>query len=168
LIQKDSDTRERSTFDTAMMRKESNSESQYLLNEPEIFIDDIQTAVNAAIIAMYPIIREKIAENMKRISSLSSLFLLNKNVVDSITFKIGEPEEKILEKVYTIDARISAKRDAEIEKCISSLDEIDPSADDSKEKLDGIIDELVRVIPQQNRLALTHYVARRKLVLKLF
>ena len=117
---------------------------------------------------MYPVIHEKIVENRKRIGKLSSLFLLDKDTVNSIGFKIGESEERILEKVYTVDAKVSAKRDAEIVKCISKLDEIDPSIDDSKEQLDCIIDELVRVIPLQNRQALTHYVARRKLVLKLF
>jgi hypothetical protein len=168
LDNRDSDTRGSLNIRTREDAKKANLQSQYLFNEPEIFIDDIHSEINAALLDLYPSIRQKLQENKVRINKLADNFLLDKNTVNSMTFKIGESEERILEKVYSVDAKITAKRDAEIERCIAKLDELDTTSDDSTEKLDCIIDELVKTIPMQNRMALTHYVARRKLVLRLF
>ncbi len=96
------------------------------------------------------------------------MFLLNDQTVNSLRISINDTEEKILEKVYTADAKIIAEGDAKIKQQIDSLEELNPSSTDYTEKFNNLVVELTKGIPLQNRTALTHYIARRKLVLELF
>lgn len=148
--------------------KKANSTQQNLYGEEEIFLDDIKAEANSAISSLYAEILEKKVEKQKDIEKLKSMFLLNETTLNAMSIGLDETEEKILERVYSADSKVIAKKDAEIKNNIEKLDELDPTAGDYREKLNIITSELVRVIPLQNRATLTHYVARRKLVLDLF
>lgn len=73
-----------------------------------------------------------------------------------------------MKKVYESDIKIIAERDAHIKQQIEDLEKLDPTEKDYNDKLQIQVDEFVRTVPLQNRTALTQYVARRRLVLKLF
>jgi len=98
------------------------------------------------------------------------MFLLNPKTLKSLqrTIKIGDTDDTILRKVYEADAKIIAEKDAEIKHQIENLQELDTTEKDYQEKLSKKVDEFVKSIPLQNRIALTQYVARRKMVIELF
>lgn len=168
LDERDGNTRGVINIPTRDEFKSDVSESQELFEAEEIILEDIQEETNAAILKLYKEIKKKKDEKKHDVDKLKEMFLLNEETLKSIHFGLEESEEKILEKVYTADSKMDAKKDADIKKCIDSLDRLDPSIPEYKVKLDTIISELVKAIPLQNRTALTHYVARRKLVLDLF
>jgi hypothetical protein len=85
-----------------------------------------------------------------------------------MTISLDESEKEILEKVYIADSKTIAKKDAEIKKNIDRLHDLDPTDGEYQNNLNSITSDLVKAIPLQNKAALTHYVARRKLVLELF
>ena len=80
----------------------------------------------------------------------------------------NDSEEKILERVYIVESKLAAKADAELKKQFDQLVGLNPSSADYDSNLTQLVDKLVKQIPHQNRAALTHYVARRKLVIELF
>ena len=70
--------------------------------------------------------------------------------------------------MYQADAKLVADRDANLKQQIEKIDELDPRDADYQERLNEQVSEFVKTIPLQNRTALTQYVARRELVLRLF
>lgn len=148
--------------------KKANSSHNNLYGNVEIFLDDIKAEANTAISSLYKEILEKKEEKQKDIEKLKEMFLLDEAIIKSMKFSLDDSEEKILEKVYSEDSKRLAKKDAEIKKSIEKLEGLDPTAVDYQSTLNSITSDLVRVIPLQNKASLTHYVARRKLVLDLF
>lgn len=148
--------------------KKANSSHQNLYSTEEIFLDDIEAEANFTISTMYSEIRKKKEEKQQDIEKLRKMFLLDEATLKSMTISLDDTEEKILEKVYAADSKVIAKKDAEIKKNIDKLEELDPADSHYQDKLNSITSDLVRVIPLQNKTSLTHYVARRKLVLELF
>jgi hypothetical protein len=137
-------------------------------NPKEIALEDIQENVDKSIFVHYPEIQKKQEEQQEDINKLKKMFLLDDEVLTKVKLTVNDSEENILKKVYKYDAEVVAKKDAEIKRQIDSLDSLDPNNEEYQEKLTEQIGELVINIPIQNRTALTHYVARRKLVLDLF
>jgi hypothetical protein len=96
------------------------------------------------------------------------MFLINDETIKDLSFSLNDSEGQILEKVYIAEAKVIAQKDAKIKKSIDSLDELDPCDTNFEKKLNDTVTELVKQIPLQNRASLTHYIARRKLVISLF
>ena len=134
----------------------------------EILLDDIQDTVNAKALSLYSEIGTRVAEHQQDLERLKEMFLLNESTVESLSFGVNDSEEKILARVYAAESEVVAKKDAEIKQRIDKLDELDPTSDGYDETFKDAINDIVRQIPLSNRTALTHYVARRKLVLELF
>jgi hypothetical protein len=145
-------------------RKEDPS----LFDGDVIYLDDIESGANETIVKMYDELAEKAKEKVARLSALKEMFLLNDHFLSSLNISINDTEEKILEKVYVYESKLAAKGDAELKKQYDQLTMLDPKARGYDDDLNRIVNQLVKEIPHQNRAALTHYVARRKLVLELF
>jgi len=133
-----------------------------------IILDDIEEEANNVIEQYYSEIKKKTKDKLKNIEKLKNMFLLNPETIKSLSIGLNETDDQILKKVYESDIKIIAKRDAEIKHQIEQLDKLNTKSKTYKAELEETIFELVKTIPIQNRSALTHYVARRKLVLDLF
>ena len=133
-----------------------------------ILIDDIEQKTNKTIEALYKEIKEQKEEKEKNIKKLQQMFLLDEELIKSIKIGINDTDDQILNKFYEADAKIIAKRDAFIKQQVTDIEKLNPADSNYEEDLITQIDELVKTIPLQNRTALTHYVARRKLVLDVF
>jgi len=159
--ERDSDTR-------GKLRIPRRKEDLSLFDEDVIFLDDIENQANETIVGMYSAFASKAEEKVKRLSELREMFLLNDEFLHSLNISINDSEEKILEKVYVHESKLAAKGDAELKKQFDQLSTLNPTIADYDNDLNRIVNKLVKEIPHQNRAALTHYVARRKLVLELF
>lgn len=165
---RDSDTRGQINLTSAKALKNRDSDS--LFSEQEVLLEDIEQTANETIISIYKEIEEKNKAREENISDLQEMFLLNEDTLRAIKnkIKIGDTDDNILRKVYEADAKIIAKKDSEIKKRIEDLGKLQPTDKDYQEQLSQKVNEFVKVIPLQNRTALTQYVARRKLVIDLF
>ncbi|HAF27780.1 MAG TPA: ATP-binding protein [Bacteroidales bacterium] len=166
--ERDSDTR--GNIKLYKKKDFKTSDEFVLFSDEEILLEDIEEKSNQEIITLYKEIEERRKEKEKSIDELQQMFLLNPKTINSLQNKIniGDSDDTILRKVYEADAKIIAAKDAEIKQHIKELDELDTTQPDYQEKLSAKVDEFVKVIPIQNRTALTQYVARRKMVLDVF
>ncbi len=166
--ERDSDTRGEINIITAKDLK--NRDSNSLFTEEEILIEDIEQKTNQTIVELFKEIEEKRKVKEENINDLKEMFLLNDKTLNALKnkIKIDDTDDTILRKVYEADAKIIAKKDAEIKQQIEELEKLVPTEKDYQEKLSQKVDEFVKAIPLQNRTALTQYVARRKLVIELF
>lgn len=139
-----------------------------LFFKEEIVIEDIQNEVNTSIGKMYPEIEKAKEEHLNQYEKLREMFLLNDETSKDISISLNDTESKILEKFYESEAKKTAKIDATIKETIDRLNQLDTTSKDYDKKLKLEVKKLVKSIPQQNKIDLTHYVARRKLVLDLF
>ena len=148
--------------------EEFKDKSKSIFQDQEIIIDDIELNANEVIEGYYSEIKKKTQDKLQNIEKLKKMFLLNSETIKSLNIGINDSDTEILKKVYQSDAKIIAKRDAEIKQQLESLEKLKPDTSEYANELEKKISELVKTIPLQNRTALTHYVARRKLVLELF
>ena len=137
-------------------------------NDEVIFLEDIQEKVNNQIKEFYPEIEKVKQKHQEEFEKLKEMFLLDEDTAKSISISINDTESKILEKFYEAEAKKSATLDASIKEKIDNLNSLNTNSPDYSEKLNNQVKELIKKIPLQNKNSLSHYVARRKLVLDLF
>ncbi|ANI90439.1 hypothetical protein A9P82_14775 [Arachidicoccus ginsenosidimutans] len=142
-------------------------EKDLFANQEEILIEDIQEEVNKTIDTMYPEIEEVKQKHQESFTKLKEMFLLDDETAKNINVSINDSESDILKKFYEAEAKKQASIDAEIKESIDNLEKLDTRSPNYKEELEKEIGRLVKAIPMQNKKTLTHYVARRKLVLDL-
>lgn len=148
--------------------RDSFSKNANLFTSEEILIEDIQEGVNNSINTMYPEIEEVKKKHDEQFEKLKEMFLLDDETSKNISISINDSESKILEKFYEAEAKKSACIDANIKNSIDSLQKLDTTSVTYQAELEKEVERLVKFIPLQNKTNLTHYVARRKLVLELF
>lgn len=148
--------------------KESYAKSLNLYTNEEILLEEIQEGLNTTIDKMYPEIEEVKQKHEEQFEELKEMFLLDEQTAKNISISINDTEIKILEKFYEAEAKKIASIDACIKDSIDNLNNLDTTKEDYLEKLEEEIKKIVKVIPRQNKVSLTQYVARRKLVLELF
>lgn len=148
--------------------RESFLKNNDIFSNEEIVLEDIQEGVNDKIKTMYPEIEQVKKNHDEQFSKLKEMFLLDEETAKDIKISINDTESKILEKFYEAEAKKTAKIDASIKASIDKLDNLDTRSENYTELLKQEVDKLVKTIPLQNKTTLTHYVARRKLVLDLF
>lgn len=139
-----------------------------LFGEKVIFLNDIEETVRERAQALYPEFGVVIQEHADRLEKLKKMFLLNDGMLKEFSLSVNDTEEKILQKFYVAEAKHAAEQDAKVKAQIDRLDSLNTGSETYNEDLNSIVADLVKEIPVQSRTDLTHYVARRKLVLQLF
>jgi len=162
--ERDTDTR----GDIRIPRREDFEKTLDIFGTEEILLEDIQGNVNNSLAGMYPEIEALKSAHDLNFKKLKEMFLLPEESAYSITISVNDSEKKILEKFYKSEAKKEADLDANIKTQIDRLNMLDPASEDYQEQLSTEVEQLVQVLPMQNKINLTHYVARRKLVLELF
>ena len=137
-------------------------------NSEEIFIEDIQQKINASIDEMYPEVKNIRQKHQENFENLKEMFLLDDAIAENIIVSVNDKESDILKKFYEAEAKKEAEIDATIKQSMDNLNQLDTTSPNYEKDLEKEIKKLVQSIPLQNTKALTHYVARRKLVLDLF
>lgn len=163
---KDCDTR----GDLSIIKREDfrKSDELFSIGKKEILFEDIEDNVDDIINRIYPEINTKSQEKLSKINEIKNLFLFNDEVLENLSISLNDSEDRIIEKLHNAESKISAKRDAEIFNQMNSLKNLNPADKNFDSNLTSTIEKLTKEIPIQNRTALTHYVARRKIILELF
>lgn len=143
---------------------------QTLYPEECILIDHVLDVTNAKIAELYPCFGEKKEEAVRNLEELKEMFLLDETAISSLKKKVksADTDEKILKSLYEVDSNLMAQRDAELKKIYDELTHLNPDDKDYQDKLDSHVKQFAKIVPLQNRTGLTKYIARRKLVLKVF
>jgi hypothetical protein len=117
---------------------------------------------------MYPEIDLVKQEHIQELDKLKEMFFLDDETLKELNISINDSETKILEKVYESEAKKTALLDASIKQSVDNLEKLDTTASNYLDELKKEVDKLVKAIPLQNKKTLTHYIARRRLVIDLF
>lgn len=143
---------------------------QNLYPEECILIDHVLDATNAKIAELYPCFGEKKEEAVRNLEELKEMFLLDETAISTLKKKVksADTDEAILKSLYEADSDLMAARDAELKKLYDELTHLSPDDKEYQEKLDGHVKQFTKIVPLQNRTGLTKYIARRKLVLRVF
>lgn len=151
-----------------IFRKDEILRNLIAVNEEQIFLDEMEQEVNDVITREYEEIQQKAFEKAENVQELKKMFLLNDEFLSKVAISVNDTEERVLEKVYTLESKQMAKGDAKIKRQVDKLKDLDPSAANYQQDMKALVYDLVKEIPHRNRAALTHYVARRKLVLDIY
>jgi hypothetical protein len=162
------DARDTNTRGVLNIPDKESFEKDLFASQEEILLEDIQAEVNNSISSMYPEIEEVKQKHQEEFEKLKEMFLLDDETAKNINLSINDSETEILKKFYEAEAKKTASFDASLKKAVDDLEKLDSANPNYQTELKKAVDDLVKTIPLQNKKALTHYVARRKLVLELF
>lgn len=163
------DSREGNTRGELAIPTRSNFlEKDGLFETDEVLLDDIQSGVNEKVLEVYSEIRKRLKEKESNIDALRKTYILDQSAINRAHIGINDSDERILAKVYSAESESTASKDAYIKEKIDAVKALDTTDDDYEQNLSQLVGDLVKTIPDANRLSLTHYVARRRIVLELF
>lgn len=139
-------------------------------NEIYLVRDELEKQINKKFSQMYPNVKKIKSEKDIELQKLKKRFLISDEIFDKVTKKlsINASSDEIFTEFYKAEAEVLAQRDIEISKKIDAVISIDTSSKNCMQELDKLSEEIVKLLPLQNRNSLVQYVARRKLVLKAF
>lgn len=130
--------------------------------DEQIVLNDIEEAVNKKASEIYEEISIQNQRLKERLDQLKKDYLLSEEALKGITNYSNI--EDVFKKAYDYDAKIMAQENAKYESAVQDLNYLDPSSDDYQSKLKEVVDDFVESIPVKNRVTLTNYVVRRKMV----
>lgn len=159
---------ERGTIELLTSKEFLEDNNVYTRDQKIILLDNIEQNFNETIINAYPEIQVKNEKKLTEIETLKQMFLLDENILKEISISINDTPEKILSKVYKVQAQNTAKSDAIIKEELDNIKSLNPKDKNYLSQLAKCADIVTKQMPIQNRSALTQYVARRGLVLNLF
>ncbi len=153
--------------------KESNFRKQNegnLFAEEELLIDNIISQTNEKIAEIYPLFSAKREETLRNLDELQSMFLIDKESIEAFRKKVksSDSDAQILSMIYKTEVEETARRDAELKAEFEKVKALTPDKDEYQQQLKKHIEAFTKLVPLQNRTNLTKYIARRKLVLKIF
>lgn len=144
--------------------------------DPQLFSEEVilkETLINDAnekVASLYTEIGAKEEAKMANLSELQQMFLLDQDTVDAIKRKVkkSSTDAEILALVYSKEMDKIAEQDARMREKSSEISLLNPADANYQANLYKRMEELVQFLPEQNKVSLTKYVARRKIVLELF
>ena len=143
--------------------KKTAKEQGYI--DPQIVLNDIQEKVNDKAKEIYSEISIENDRFKEEIDRLKKDYLLSEEALKDLD--LSDSTEDVLKKAYAYDAKVLAQKDAEYEEGIRRLKQLNPSSENYQKDLSAIVDQHVTSIPICNRMALSKYVIRRKMVIEL-
>ena len=152
------------------LKKTITPDGNIFPEEEVVLKDNLVEEVNKKISTLYTVLEEKEREKDEKIQELQDMFLLNPETVDAIRSKVKKhsTDADILKLVYEGEMEKIANMDATIKKAVKDVEALDPTNNNYQEELQQLVNEFASMLPEQNRNALSKYIARRKLVLELF
>lgn len=141
-----------------------------LFCESVITLDDLMCCAEREINNHYSVFKVQREEKNNRIKELEKTFLLDSGIVDAVLPDVlsGDSDEKILERIYKVESERDAEKDAYLMKQKGKIQELNPLDKDYSKNLQEIANDMLKNTPLLNRVNLSKYVARRKIVLDVF
>ncbi len=135
-----------------------------------ITLDDIRKAVVETCSRLFPEINRRRRERDVEIERIGKAYGFSSSVARDVSDKIalGDSPEKILRLMYRCEAEKIASMDEKFDAAVRRVEDLDPTNDTYRADLIKRAKRVLRSTPERNRLALSHYVARRKIVLDVF
>lgn len=141
-----------------------------MLNEEDndvILFDDISNLVKKEICEFYPELFKRQIEINNEVSELAELFHFSDEVVKETNIDVDDNKEGILKKLYRTENDKTAKDDAKLKEIMDSVSALNPLDESYKKEIEEKSRQIISIIPDQNKRALSKYVARREIVSRL-
>lgn len=142
--------------------------SHNLFNEPQVVIEDIQDRVVDTISKHYPVIREAREQHELDLQEMAEFFSLDFNEIRKMGVRVGDTTESILKRYHEYNGTILAKKEAQVKTLYDSLSSLTPGHKSYNNEFNKRVKSLTTLIPDIVRANLTGYIAKRKLVLRIF
>lgn len=142
--------------------------SHNLFPEPQIVIEDIQDTVVDSISTHYPMIKKAKEQHELDLQEMADFFSLDFDEIKQLGVRVGDTTEAILKRYHEYNGNIQAKKEAQVKTLYDSLLSLTPGHKSYNAELNKRVKSLTTLMPAIVRANLTGYIAKRKLVLKIF
>ncbi len=134
-----------------------------------VSVEDVRKEARDACAKVLPELAAKKKELARKVERIGERFGFPKSALAAIQKKLplNASTKNILKKLYDKEASNAVREDDAIADALESVKELDPNSDAFQEKTRELSTRLFELLPSQNKNALAHYFARRKIVLEL-
>ncbi len=129
-----------------------------------LFFDDIEQAVEDTLPLIYTDLYKRKEAQKRNIESIAKAHGIPSYIAHSTKIGISDTEEQITEKIFKKQAESLAHQNIKIKNVFESLDKLIPTNENYQVDLERKSEELLRLIPEQNKQELSRYVIRREMV----
>ncbi|HRD78714.1 MAG TPA: ATP-binding protein, partial [Hyphomicrobiaceae bacterium] len=129
-----------------------------------LFFDDIEEAVENALPSIYADLFTRKAEQQADIEAIAKAHGIPPEIARATKIRLTDSEEQITEKLFRKQAETLAEQSLRIKRLFEALDQLDPSSETYQTDLEARSNELLELIPEQNKQELSRYVIRRQMV----
>lgn len=134
--------------------------------QPILFIDEIESAVENALPNIYKDLIARKEEQARDVDAIAAAHGIDAETVRATKISLSDGETQITEKLFKQQAEALAKRSLKIKRLFEQLEDLDPADENYQTELLTRTDELLCLIPEQNKQELSRYVIRRQMVAK--
>lgn len=162
-------TVDRFTLPTRADTEKSIRDGGHLFLDPSadiLFIDDIEQAIESALPAIYADLYARKEDQRADIEAIAKAHGIPPDVVRATKIGLTDTEDQITEKLFRKQAEGLAAQSLKIKRLFESLDKLDPTDDNYQSTLEERSNELLQLIPEQNKEELSRYIIRRQMVAK--
>ena len=135
-------------------------------NEDILFLDDIEVAVEKALPSIYADLYALKAERQADVEAIANAHGIPHEIIRATKIGLTDTEEQITGKLFRKQADALAEQSLRIKRLFEALDHLDPSSGTYQAELEAKSNELLGLIPEQNKQELTRYIIRREMVAK--
>lgn len=131
-----------------------------------LFFDDIKQAVEDALPQIYTDLYQRKESQKKNIEAIARENGIPLDIAHSAKIGLTDTNKQIIDKIYKKHAEVLAEQNTKIKSVFDSLDQLVPTSENYQADLQRKSEELLRLIPEQNKQELSRYVIRREMVAK--
>lgn len=131
-----------------------------------LFFEDVKQAVEDALPNIYADLFQRKESQKKNIEALAKQNGIPVDIAHSAKIGPSDTEKQIVEKIFKKHAEVLAEQNTKIKSVFDSLDQLVPTSENYQADLRKKSEELLRLIPEQNKQELSRYVIRREMVVK--
>jgi hypothetical protein len=131
-----------------------------------LFFDDIKQAVEDALPHIYTDLYQRKESQTKNIEAIARENGIPLDIAHSAKIGLTDTNKQIIDKIYKKHAEVLAEQNTKIKIVFDSLDQLVPTSENYQADLQRKSEELLRLIPEQNKQELSRYVIRREMVAK--
>ena len=138
-----------------------------LEQEEGLYREELNQAVTEKLNSIYSDVKQIEENNKAELLKLAKLHGISEDVVSNISVELGDNPDKIVEKMYVLQAKNEAKTNINTLKKYISLKKLNPTSPTYNDEFNQISTELLSEIPQQNKDELARYIIRRNMLVDL-
>ncbi|MDR2651103.1 MAG: hypothetical protein LBC68_02135 [Prevotellaceae bacterium] len=142
------------------------------LEDTYVFWEELENKINKGLIEIYSDIENLQKKRDRDIAELAKKYGISQEIVEDTNIAFNDSDDEVTKKLFATQSKHLAKQSIEIQKTYEELKQLkipqlNPADTEYRKKFGELANNLLTLIPQQNKEELSRYIIRRDMVVDL-